>query len=234
MKVLVVGGGGREHAIVWKLAQSPKVSEIYCAPGNGGIGQTAICVPVKATNKEGILNFSVENKIDMVVVAPDDPLADGMVDYLTTGGIRAFGPVKAAAEIESSKVFSKWLMKKYSIPTAEYEIFSDFEEAIKYLSRQSQIWPTVIKADGLALGKGVIIAEDIGAAKTAVKNIMLDRQFGDSGSKIVIEEFMKGPEITVLAFTDGNTIVPMVSSQDHKRAFDGDKGPNTGGMGAFS
>ncbi|MDF2985154.1 MAG: phosphoribosylamine--glycine ligase [Eubacterium sp.] len=232
MKVLVVGGGGREHAVIWKLSQNPKITELFCAPGNGGISKLASCVAIKATDIEGIVNFSRENKIDFVMVAPDDPLVAGMVDALEAAGIRAFGPVKAAAIIEGSKSFSKDLMKKYNIPTAGYEVFESSDEALKYLDTCSA--PIVVKADGLALGKGVIIAQSIDEAKAAVKNIMNERVFGEAGSKVVIEEFIEGPEVSILAFTDGRTVVPMVSSQDHKRVFDQDQGPNTGGMGTFS
>ncbi len=232
MKVLVVGGGGREHTIVWKLAQSPKITKLYCAPGNGGISGIAECVPIKAMDLDGIVTFSKENKVDMVVVAPDDPLAAGLVDKLTEAGIRAFGPVKAAAIIEGSKAFSKDLMKKYNIPTAGYMVFDNCSEALQYLDTSSA--PIVVKADGLALGKGVIIAQTIQEAKDAVNGMMKDKVFGNAGSRVVIEEFIQGPEVSILAFTDGNTIVPMVSSQDHKRAFDNDQGPNTGGMGTFS
>lgn len=232
MRVLVVGGGGREHTIVWKLSQSPKISKLYCAPGNGGIAGIAECVPLKAMDLDGIVNFSKENKIDLVVVAPDDPLAAGMVDRLQTAGIRAFGPVKAAAIIEGSKSFSKDLMKKYNIPTAGYMVFDDCADALKYLDTCTA--PIVVKADGLALGKGVIIAQTIQEAKEAVNGMMNDKLFGEAGSKVVIEEFIQGPEVSILAFTDGKTIVPMVSSQDHKRVFDHDQGPNTGGMGTFS
>ncbi len=232
MKVLVVGGGGREHAIIWKLSKSPKISELFCAPGNGGISKLAVCVPIKATDIDGIVEFSKENKIDFVMVAPDDPLVAGMVDGLEAAGIRAFGPVKAAALIEGSKSFSKDLMRKYNIPTAGYEVFEDNEEAIKYLDTCSA--PIVVKADGLALGKGVIIAKTLDEAKAAVNEIMKDKIFGTAGNKVVIEEFIEGPEVSILAFTDGKTVVPMVSSQDHKRVFDNDQGPNTGGMGTFS
>ncbi|EMS69492.1 phosphoribosylamine--glycine ligase [Ruminiclostridium cellobioparum] len=232
MKVLVVGGGGREHAIIWKLSQSPKISELFCAPGNGGISKLASCVPIKATDIEGIVNFSRANKMDLVVVAPDDPLVAGMVDALEAAGIRAFGPVRAAAIIEGSKSFSKDLMKKYNIPTAGYAVFESSAGALKYLDICSA--PVVVKADGLALGKGVIIAQTIAEAKTAVNSIMNDRVFGEAGNKVVIEEFIEGPEVSILAFTDGKTVVPMVSSQDHKRVFDHDQGPNTGGMGTFS
>ncbi len=232
MKVLVVGGGGREHTIIWKLSQNKKISELYCAPGNGGISSLAVCVPIKATDIDGIVNFSKENSIDFVMVAPDDPLVAGMVDALQEAGIRAFGPVKAAAIIEGSKSFSKDLMRKYGIPTAGYEVFHSSEGASSYLDTCSA--PVVVKADGLALGKGVIIAQSIDEAKAAVKNIMEDKVFGEAGSKVVIEEYIQGPEVSILAFTDGKTVVPMVSSQDHKRVFDMDQGPNTGGMGTFS
>lgn len=232
MKVLVVGGGGREHTLVWKLAQSPKISELYCAPGNGGISELAKCVDIKATDINGVVNFSKDNKMDLVVVAPDDPLAAGMVDKLSEAGIRAFGPVKAAAIIESSKAFSKDLMKKYNIPTAGYMVFENSADALSYLDTCNA--PIVVKADGLALGKGVIIAQTIEEAKDAVKSMMNELRFGNAGSKVVIEEYIEGPEVSILAFTDGKTIVPMVSSQDHKRVFDHDEGPNTGGMGTFS
>lgn len=232
MKVLVIGGGGREHTIVWKLAQSPKISELYCAPGNGGISKLATCVGIKATDIDAVVEYSKANKMDLVVVAPDDPLAQGMVDKLGEAGIRAFGPVKAAAILEGSKAFSKDLMKKYNIPTAGYMVFENSTEALNYLDTVKA--PIVVKADGLALGKGVIIAMTIEEAKAAVNDIMNDKLFGEAGSKIVIEEYIEGPEVSILAFTDGKTIVPMVSSQDHKRAFDQDQGPNTGGMGTFS
>jgi len=232
MKVLIVGGGGREHAIAWKISQSPKVSKLYCAPGNGGIASLAQCVPIKAMDIEGITSFAKSEGIDLVVVAPDDPLAAGMVDALENAGIRAFGPGKAAAEIESSKVFSKNLMKKYGIPTAAYEVFDNADNALEYLRTCS--YPTVVKADGLALGKGVIIAGNYDEAEKAVRSIMSDRIFGSAGNRVVIEEFLVGTEVSILAFTDGETLVPMVSSQDHKRAMDNDMGPNTGGMGTFS
>lgn len=231
-KILVVGGGGREHTLVWKIAQSPVVDKIYCAPGNGGISKLAECVPIKAMDIDGMVAFARENKIDLVMVAPDDPLAAGMVDALEAAGIRAFGPHKAAAEIESSKAFSKDLMKKYGIPTAKYEVFSDSAKAIEYLKQQKL--PIVVKADGLALGKGVIIANTFEEAKAAVNSMIEDKVFGNAGSRIIIEEFLTGPEVSILAFTDGKSVVPMVSSQDHKRVFDNDKGPNTGGMGTFS
>ncbi len=233
MKVLVIGSGGREHTIVWKLSQSKKVSKIYCAPGNGGISEIAECVPIKVMDFEALTAFAKENQIDMTVVAPDDPLAAGAVDAFEAAGLRAFGPNKAAAIIEGSKAFSKNLMKKYNIPTANYEVFENSADAIDYIKAQNQ-FPVVVKADGLALGKGVIIAENLLEAEKAVHEIMDDKVFGKAGGKVVIEEFITGPEISVLAFTDGKTLKPMVSAQDHKRAFDNDKGLNTGGMGTFS
>ncbi|MCR4434676.1 MAG: phosphoribosylamine--glycine ligase [Clostridiales bacterium] len=232
MKVLVVGGGGREHALVWKISGSPLVQKIYCAPGNGGIAALAECVPLKATDVEGMVEFSKKNRIDLVVVAPDDPLAAGMVDALEAQGIRAFGPRRNAAMIEGSKAFAKGLMRKYGVPTASYEVFDSSEEAIQYLKGRN--YPIAVKADGLALGKGVVIADSFEQACGAVKTIMDDRVFGSAGDKVVIEEFLTGQEVSILAFTDGKTIVPMVSSQDHKRVFDNDQGPNTGGMGTFS
>jgi len=234
MKVLVIGGGGREHAIIKALKKDTKISKIYAAPGNGGISVDAECVPIKAVDIPKMTEFAVQNKIDYVVVAPDDPLVLGMTDALTVKGIRCFGPDKAAARIEGSKVFSKDLMKKYSIPTAAYETFSSPDKAADYLKQEDLSFPIVIKADGLALGKGVIIAEDLKQALDAIDSIMREKKFGDSGSSIVIEEFLSGPEVTVLAFTDGKTIVPMISSMDHKRAFDGNTGPNTGGMGVIA
>jgi phosphoribosylamine--glycine ligase len=232
MKILVIGSGGREHAIIWKLRQNKNIKKIYCAPGNGGIASLAECVNINAMDKEKIIEFSKLNKIDMVVVAPDDPLSIGMVDSLDKENIKAIGPVKEAAKLEWSKSYSKDFMKKYHIPTANYEVFDEPDEAILYLKRAS--FPIVIKASGLALGKGVIIANNYDEAKNSVYDIMKDKVFGDAGNEVVIEEFLQGPEITVLAFTDGKTIVPMVSSQDHKRAFDNDEGLNTGGMGTFS
>ncbi len=233
MKVLVVGSGGREHAIIWKLSQSKKVTKLYCAPGNGGISSLAECVPIKAMEFDKLIEFAKENTIDMTVVAPDDPLAAGAVDAFEAAGLRAFGPNKSAAVIEGSKAFSKDLMKKYGIPTAAYEVFEDSKSAIEYIKSQNK-FPIVVKADGLALGKGVIIAEDFDTAQKAVHDIMDDKVFGSAGGKVVIEEFLTGPEISVLAFTDGKTLKPMVSAQDHKRALDNDKGLNTGGMGTFS
>ena len=231
MNVLVVGGGGREHAICWTLRKSPRINKLYCAPGNAGIAQIAECIDIAATNIEEMVAFAVEKPVDFVVVAPDDPLALGMVDALEAVGIRAFGPSKNAAILESSKVFSKDLMKKYGIPTARYAVFSDADMAKAYINERGA--PIVVKADGLALGKGVVVSTSVSTAEGAVDLIMLDKKFGESGNRIVIEEYMTGPEVTVLAFTDGNTIVPMLSSQDHKRAYSGDFGPNTGGMGAF-
>ena len=233
MKVLVIGGGGREHAIIRKLKESPKVEAIYCAPGNGGIAKDAECVAISAMDLDGAVAFAKEKQIDLVFVAPDDPLAAGMVDRFEAAGIPAFGPNAAAAQIESSKVFSKNLMKKYNIPTAGYEVFSDPKEAVAYIEQNNK-FPIVVKADGLALGKGVLIAADLQEARDAVKKIMEDKAFGASGNQVVIEEFLTGPEVSVLAFTDGKTVKPMVSSKDHKRAFDGDMGPNTGGMGTIS
>lgn len=232
MKVLVVGGGGREHAIIYKLKENKNINEIHAVPGNGGISDIAVCHNIKATDIEGVLKLSEEIKPDMVIVAPDDPLMLGMVDELEKEGFRAFGPCKNAAIIEGSKVFAKELMKKYNIPTAEYEVFSDSDKAVEYIKKGT--FPTVIKAEGLALGKGVIIAENFEDAKKAVHEIMDDKVFGDAGNRVVVEEFLQGPEVSVLAFTDGKTIIPMPSAQDHKRAYDNDKGKNTGGMGTFS
>ena len=232
MKVMVVGGGGREHAIIKGLAKSPKVDVIYALPGNGGIAADAKCVDIGAKDLDGIRDFAVSEGIDYAVVAPDDPLAMGCVDVLQAEGIRCFGPDKKAAVIEASKVFSKDLMKKYGIPTAAYEVFEEMRPALDYLDTAPV--PAVVKADGLALGKGVIIAETREDAKAAVRSMMEEKKFGDSGSRVVIEEFLTGPEVSVLSFTDGHTVVPMISSQDHKRALDGDKGLNTGGMGTVA
>ena len=232
MKILVVGSGGREHAIIKAIKKNNKVEKIYALPGNGGIAEDSICVDIGAKDIEKIVEFAVENNIDYAVVAPDDPLVLGAVDALEARGIPCFGPNKAAAIIEGSKVFSKELMKKYNIPTASYETFSDLSEAINYLDRLS--YPTVIKADGLALGKGVIIAMNRTEAENALRSMMSDKLFGDSGKNVVIEEFLEGPEVSVLAFTDGKTVVPMISSMDHKRAHDGDRGLNTGGMGTVA
>ena len=232
MKIMVVGGGGREHAIIKKLKKSEKVTEIFALPGNGGIAADATCVNIGAKDIDGIVNFAKENKIDYAVVAPDDPLVLGCVDALNKIGVPCFGPNADAAIIEGSKVFSKNLMKKYGIPTAQYEIFDNAEDAVKYL--ETAPIPTVIKADGLALGKGVIIAETREDAVDAVRSIMEDKVFGASGNRIVVEEFLTGPEVSVLSFTDGKTVVPMISSMDHKRAGDGDTGLNTGGMGTIA
>lgn len=233
MKILMVGGGGREHALIRKLKESSRVTEIICAPGNGGISRDAKCFDVGATDIDGIVSLAKSENVDLVFVAPDDPLVLGMVDALEKEGIRAFGPRANAAVIEGSKVFSKNLMKKYGIPTADYEVFSDPTDALEYIKRQNK-FPTVIKADGLALGKGVIIAENAEQAEDAVNSIMNDKIFGESGNNIVVEEFITGTEVSVLSFTDGKCVKPMVSSMDHKRALDGDKGLNTGGMGTIS
>ena len=232
MKVLVIGGGGREHAIIKKLKESKEVDTLYAFPGNGGIAKDAICVDGKATDIDAAVSFAKENAIDFVVVAPDDPLVLGMVDAMHETGIPCFGPEKKAAIIEGSKVFSKNLMKKYGIPTAQYEVFTELPAALTYL--ETAPIPTVIKADGLALGKGVIIAQTRDEAKDAVRSMMEDKIFGESGSQVVIEEFLEGPEVSVLSFTDGKTVVPMVSSMDHKRARDNDEGLNTGGMGTIA
>ncbi len=233
MKILMVGSGGREHALIKKFKESPKCDKLYCAPGNGGIAKDAECVNIGAMDIENMVKFAKDNAIDLVFVAPDDPLAAGMVDAMEKAGVRAFGPNADAAIIEASKVFSKNLMKKYGIPTAKYEVFSDPKKAIEYIESENTT-PVVVKADGLALGKGVIIAQTIDDAKEAVKSIMEDKKFGDSGNNIVIEEFLTGPEVSVLAFTDGKVVKPMVSSKDHKRAYDNDEGLNTGGMGTVS
>ena len=232
LKVMVIGGGGREHAIIRKLKESPKIDRLYALPGNGGIAADAVCVDIKATDLEGILAFAEREAIDYAVVAPDDPLVLGLVDMLEAKGIPCFGPEKKAAIIEGSKVFSKNLMKKYGIPTAAYETFEEIDKALAYLDTAPV--PAVIKADGLALGKGVVIAQSREEAKAAVIDMMQNGKFGKSGEKIVIEEFLTGPEVSVLSFTDGKTIVPMVSSMDHKRAGDGDTGLNTGGMGTIA
>ena len=232
MKILVVGGGGREHAIIKSLKKNPEITEIFAAPGNGGIAKDATCVAIGATDIDNIVKFAYENKIDYAVVAPDDPLVLGCVDALEAHGIPCFGPKANAAIIEGSKVFSKNLMKKYSIPTAEYEVFEDMAAALDYL--ETAPIPTVIKADGLALGKGVIIAQTREEAKQAVRDMMEGGIFGASGSRVVIEEFLTGPEVSVLAFTDGNVVKPMVSSMDHKRIGDNDTGLNTGGMGTIA
>ena len=233
MDVLVIGGGGREHAIVWAFKKSPKVNKIYALPGNAGIEEIAECENISVMDFENILKFLEAHKnIDLVFVAPDDPLAGGLVDFLEDKGYRVFGPRKNAAIIEGSKSFAKKLMKKYGIPTASYEEFTDYEKALSYVEKQK--CPIVIKADGLALGKGVIIAENIDEAKQALYDMMVNETFKEAGKKVIIEEFLKGKEVTVLSFCDGKTIIPMVSSQDHKRAYDNDEGLNTGGMGTFS
>lgn len=232
MDILVVGGGGREHAVIKALSKSRRSGKIYALPGNGGIAEDAECIPVKATDIEGIVRVAREKKVDFAVVTPDDPLVLGCVDALEAAGIPCFGPTKDAAVIEGSKVFSKELMKKYGIPTAKSETFSEPDAAIAYL--KSAPYPAVIKADGLALGKGVVIAKDFEEAKEAVRNMMVDHVFGASGSRILVEEFLTGPEVSVLSFTDGNIVVPMLSSMDHKRAKDGDEGLNTGGMGTVA
>ena len=232
MKLLVIGSGGREHAIVRALKKSPRAGEIHVLPGNGGISEDAICAGVAATDIDGAVSYAREHEIDYAVVTPDDPLCLGMVDALEAAGIPCFGPEKRAAMIEGSKVFAKGLMKKYGIPTAAYEVFDDAEAALKYV--ESAPVPIVVKADGLALGKGVVVAMTREEAVDAVKSAMLDRAFGESGARVVIEEYLEGPEVSVLSFTDGSTLVPMVSSMDHKRALDGDKGLNTGGMGTVS
>ena len=232
MNILVVGGGGREHAIIRAIRKNPKVTALYALPGNGGMANDAVCVPIPAADLEGIVAFAQEKHIDFAVVAPDDPLVLGAVDALEAVGIPCFGPRKNAAIIEGSKAFAKDLMRKYHIPTASYAVFTEMEEALRYL--QTAPMPTVIKADGLALGKGVVIAETLAEAEAAVRSMMGDRIFGASGSRVVIEEFLTGPEVSVLAFTDGKTMIPMVSSMDHKRALDCDKGLNTGGMGTIA
>ena len=232
MNIMVVGGGGREHAIIKKLKENPRVETIYALPGNGGIAQDAVCVAIGAKDLDGICAFAAGHKIDYAVVAPDDPLVLGLVDRLEAIGIPCFGPRKSAAIIEGSKAFSKALMKKYGIPTAAYEIFTDMDAAIAYV--RSGSGAVVVKADGLALGKGVFVCADRDEAEQAVRSIMGERIFGESGAKVVIEEFLEGPEVSVLSFTDGNVVVPMISSMDHKRALDADEGPNTGGMGTIA
>lgn len=233
MNILMIGSGGREHALIKKLLESPKCTKIYCAPGNGGISKDAELVNIPVMDKEKMVDFAKNNSIDLVFVAPDDPLADGMVDAFEEAGIRAFGPNKKAAIIEASKAFSKDLMKKYNIPTAMYETFDNSKDAVDFIEKNNT-YPIVIKADGLALGKGVIIAKTFEEAKDAVTSIMEDKKFGASGNHIVVEEFLTGPEVSVLAFTDGKCVKPMVSSKDHKRAYDNDEGLNTGGMGTIS
>ena len=233
MKVLVVGSGGREHAVIRKLAENPEIDRIFCAPGNGGISVQAQLVEIKATDVEGMVAFAKKEGIDFVVVTPDDPLVLGMADAMEEAGIPAFGPSKKAAQIEGSKVFAKNLMKKYGIPTAKYKVFDDPSKVIAYIERENQ-FPAVIKADGLALGKGVVIARNLAEAKEAVHSIMEDKIFGKSGNQVVVEEFLTGKEVSVLAFTDSHTMSPMISSMDHKRVYDNDEGPNTGGMGTIA
>lgn len=233
MKILVIGSGGREHAVIRKLKESPEVTKIWCAPSNGGIAADAECVDIGAMDKEALVAFAKENKVDFCVVTPDDPLAAGTVDAMEEAGIACFGPEAKAAIIEASKAFSKELMKKYGIPTAAYETFDDPENTIAYI-KERNTYPVVIKADGLALGKGVLIAENEKEAEAAVKELMVDHAFGASGNRVVVEEFMRGKEVSVLAFTDGRTVKPMISSMDHKRANDNDEGLNTGGMGTIA
>ncbi|MGG3508082.1 phosphoribosylamine--glycine ligase [Paenibacillus lautus] len=232
MDILVIGGGGREHAIVWALAKSPKADKIYCAPGNAGIGQLAECVPIAVSEFDKLAAFAVEKQVGLIVVGPDDPLADGIVDAFDATGIPVFGPRKNAAEIEGSKTFMKDLLHKYGIPTAAYAKFDNYEEALAYLRQQGA--PIVVKADGLAAGKGVTVARTIEEAEQALSDIMQSKVFGDAGSRVVIEEFLEGQEMSILAFVDGETVKPMSAAQDHKPAYDGDLGPNTGGMGTYS
>ncbi|PRX31812.1 phosphoribosylamine--glycine ligase [Orenia metallireducens] len=232
MKILVVGNGGREHALVWKLKQSERVEKIYVAPGNAGTADLAENIEIEATDIDRLIKFCKEEKIDLTVVGPEAPLVVGIVDAFEAEGLKVFGPNKAAAQLEGSKVFSKDFMKKYDIPTAKYESFADAKEAIDYIKKEGA--PIVVKAEGLAAGKGVIVAQNVDEAVRAVEEIMVNEKFGEAGERIVVEEFLAGEEATVLAFTDGETIVPMIPSQDHKPAYDGDKGPNTGGMGAYA
>jgi len=232
MKVLVIGSGGREHTLAWKINQSPKVSQIYCAPGNTGISQLVKCIDISADNIEKLADFAKKEKVDLTVVGPELPLSKGIVNEFNKKGLRIFGPSKEATEIESSKVFSKYLMKKYNIPTANYEVFQNSEKAFNYIKQQT--FPLVIKADGLAAGKGVFIVKNLVQARNALNALMEEKNFGEAGRQVVIEEFLEGEEISILAFCDGKTIMPMVSSQDHKKIFDNDQGPNTGGMGAYS
>jgi phosphoribosylamine--glycine ligase len=232
MKILVVGSGGREHALVWKMAQSPKVSKVYCAPGNAGISEQATLVPLPASDLNGLLEFALKEKIDLTVVGPEDPLTRGIVDLFESKGLLIFGANKKAAEIEGSKAFAKEMMKKYRIPTASYEIFDNRNEAVKYIRNQGA--PIVVKADGLAAGKGVIVCKTVEEAIHSVDQIMVEKVFGDAGNRVVVEEYLVGEEASYIAFTDGKTILPLASSQDHKAILDGDQGPNTGGMGAYS
>jgi phosphoribosylamine---glycine ligase len=232
MKVLVVGGGGREHALVWKIAQSPKVSKLFCAPGNAGISQQATLVPIQANDLNGLLKFALEERIDLTVVGPEDPLTRGIVDLFESKGLVIFGPNRKAAEIEGSKAFAKEIMRKYHIPTAAYGIFEERDEAVSYIKEKGV--PLVVKADGLAAGKGVIVCKTMEEAVRAVDQILVEKVFGDAGNRVVIEECLVGEEASFIAFTDGKVILPMASCQDHKAVFDGDRGPNTGGMGAYS
>ena len=232
MKVLVVGGGGREHALVWKIAQSPKVSKVYCAPGNAGISEQATILPIKANDLNGLLEFALKERVDLTVVGPEEPLTKGIVDLFESKGLSIFGSSKKAAEIEGSKAFAKEMMKKYHIPTGSYEIFGDAKEAKNYIRKQGA--PIVVKADGLAAGKGVIVCNTVEEAIQWVERIMVEKIFGEAGNRVVIEEYLVGEEASYIAFTDGKAILPMASSQDHKPIFDGDRGPNTGGMGAYS
>jgi len=232
MKVLVIGSGGREHTLVWKMTQSPKVSQVYCAPGNAGISRLAQCVNIDADSIEKLVGFTKKEKIDLTVVGPELPLSQGIVNEFNQQGLKIFGPSKEAAEIESSKVFSKYLLKKYHIPTANYQVFQNSEKALNYI--QQQTFPLVIKADGLAAGKGVFIVKNLLEARDALNALMEEKKFGEAGRQVIIEEFLEGEEVSILAFCDGKTVVPMVSSQDHKKIFDNDLGTNTGGMGAYS
>ncbi|MCP1310675.1 phosphoribosylamine--glycine ligase [Paenibacillus tyrfis] len=232
MRILVVGGGGREHAICWALKKSPKVTELYCAPGNGGIASVAECVPIQVNQFEEIAQFAIDHTIDLVVIGPDDPLSEGIVDHLEAKGLTVFGPRQNAAIIEGSKVFTKQLLRKYNIPTAAYESFEQYEDAVAYLRQQQA--PIVIKADGLAAGKGVVVAQTLDEAEKALHDIMVAKVFGESGNQVVIEEFLTGQEMSILSFVDGETVCPMVPAQDHKAVYDNDKGPNTGGMGTYS
>ncbi|MDK2823823.1 MAG: phosphoribosylamine---glycine ligase [Clostridia bacterium] len=232
MRVLVVGGGGREHALVWKISQSPRVKEIYCAPGNAGIGELARCINIPAENIDELVEFALKNKIDLTVVGPEVPLTLGIVDKFLANGLKVFGPTQRAAEIEGSKAFSKELMAKYQIPTAKYQVFTGVQQAKDFIKELGV--PCVVKADGLAAGKGVMVCFTLEEALKAVDDILIENKFGKAGSKVVVEEFLEGQEVSMLAFTDGKTVIPMVSAQDHKRVFDNDQGPNTGGMGAYS
>lgn len=232
MRVLVIGSGGREHALVWKLASSPRVEKVYCVPGNPGISKIAHCVQLDTNDNFAMIRFAVENKVDLTVVGPEAPLAKGIVDAFAKEGLKIFGPSKAAAQIEGSKAFAKDLMKKYNIPTAGFEVFTEAAAAKEYIKQHGA--PVVVKADGLAAGKGVIVAMTLDEALNAIDAIMCDKAFGSAGSQVVVEDYLTGEEASLLAFTDGKTIVPMVAAQDHKRIYDGDKGPNTGGMGAYA